>query len=133
MSRKLQDSSNLSAKLALRRYYLQKYHADGPVRVFDACQGDGVIWSALAEEFKVDVFGCDIKRKKGRLKGNSVAVIGAEGFKADIIDIDTYGSPFQHLFALMRTLTDATTVFATFGINSAYVTRIPDEMAMASG
>lgn len=50
MTRKT-DNSNLGAKLDLRRYFLRKYHGEEPAHVLDCCQGDGVIWARLRQEF----------------------------------------------------------------------------------
>lgn len=111
------DNANLPAKLALRRHYLRKYHAqDERIRVFECCQGEGVIWKHLADEFPVDVWGVDVKPKKGRLKIDSVRVLQQPGLNRDVIDIDTYGSPWQHWFALLPNITRPTTVFLTLGL-----------------
>ncbi len=74
------DNSNLASKLALRRYFLDKYHADGPANVMDCCQGDGVIWRELRKQVSVaSYWGIDKKAKKGRIKLDSVRVLGQPG------------------------------------------------------
>lgn len=111
------DNANLGSKLALRRYMLDKYHADGHARVFDCCQGSGVIWGELRKTHKIGHYwGVDEKAKAGRLKIDSVKVLQQPDFRADVIDIDTYGSPWRHWNALMGSLTDSATVFLTIGL-----------------
>lgn len=109
------DNDNLPAKLALRRHFLSRYHVDDPPRVFDACQGSGVIWKHLRAEFKVATYwGVDLKRKSGRLKVDSAELIAA-GLSENVIDVDTYGSPWAHWVAILKTTRAPRTVFLTIG------------------
>lgn len=112
------DNHNPEAKLALRRYFLQKYHVAKPPRVMDCFQGSGILWSQLANEFTMDAYwGMDIKPKPGRLKIDSARVLQQNGWSADIVDLDAYGSPWQHWMNLCRTFQgDAVTVFLTIGM-----------------
>tara|TARA_R110000851_G_scaffold120002_2_gene248117 strand:- start:7673 stop:8263 length:591 start_codon:yes stop_codon:yes gene_type:complete len=113
------DNDNLPAKIAVRRHLLQRYHADGDIRVFDACQGSGVIWKKLREEFKVSSYwGSDLKRKSGRITRDSVDLLAA-GLSENVIDVDTYGSPWGHWLEILKNLTAPTTVFLTIGLKSA--------------
>lgn len=110
------DNSDLQAKLDLRRHFLNKYHKDKPPRVLDCCQGDGVIWSTLRREFAIaSYWGVDIKRKDGRLKIDSARILSQPGWTQDIIDIDTYGSPWKHYSAIKHTISKPATVFLTIG------------------
>lgn len=114
-SRKV-DNSNLPAKLALRRYMLDKYHADGGVSVLDCCQGSGVIWGRLRKEYDVPSYwGVDVKPKKGRLKIDSARILAQPGWSQCVIDIDTYGSPWKHWMAMLPNVTRPITVFLTIG------------------
>jgi hypothetical protein len=109
------DNHNPEAKLALRRYFLDKYHPDGSARVFDCCQGGAVMWTTLRRTHPVQSYwGVDVKPKKGRLKIDSIRVL-QQGVKQDVIDVDTYGSPWKHWFALLQNLNEAKTVFLTIG------------------
>lgn len=111
------DNSHLAAKLELRRHFLRKFHADGtPICVFDACQGDGVIWRALRKEFPVaSYWGVDLKPKPGRLKIDSLAVLEIGGLTENVIDIDTYGMPWNHWTRILANIKGPTTVFMTLG------------------
>lgn len=110
------DNHNLKAKLDLRRYFLTKYHSERPARVIDCCQGSGLLWSTLRREFKTDRYwGLDLKPKKGRLKIDSSRVLAQAGLDYDVIDIDTYGSPWKHWGALLPNICQPTTVFLTIG------------------
>lgn len=109
------DNDNLPAKLALRRHFLTTYHESGTARVFDACQGGGVIWKRLRAEIPVATYwGTDLKRKSGRLNTDSVALLEA-GLTDDVIDVDTYGSPWAHWVAILKNVKGPTTVFLTIG------------------
>jgi len=114
-SNKKTDNSRLRTKLELRRYYLRKYHSKPP-RVFDACQGEGIIWEYLQQEFECQSYwGVDEKPALGRLKINSARVLGPPGWDFDVIDIDTYGSPWKHWIAMLPYILRPVTVFLTIG------------------
>lgn len=110
------DNSDLGAKLDLRRYFLRKYHGDDPPQVLDCCQGEGLLWKRLREEFNLaSYWGIDIKPKKGRLKLDSVRLLQQPGWPQNVIDVDTYGSPWKHWEALLEHIRRPTTVFLTAG------------------
>ena len=110
------DNGDLGAKLKLRKYFLEKYHVRTPPRVFDCCQGEGKIWSTLREEFQTaEYWGVDKKPKKGRLNIDSLRVLGQTGWEADVVDIDTYGSPWKHWVAMLPNIRGPLTVFLTVG------------------
>lgn len=108
------DNSNLETKLELRRHFLRKYHADGS-RVLDCCQGRGVIWRQLRSEFKIiSYWGLDLKPRRGRLRADSRKLLAERsGLREDIIDVDTYGSPWTHWLNLLPGVKKPTTVFLT--------------------
>ena len=111
------DNGNLPAKLYLRRYFLDKYHAGEPLRVMDCCQGDGHIWRQLRKEYNVETyFGIDIKPCTGRLKTDSLRVLRQPGWPENVIDVDTYGSPIKHLRAIVANIDKPLTVFLTYGM-----------------
>lgn len=111
------DNANLAGKLALRRHFLRTYHAAEPARVFDCCQGSGVIWKTLRAEFEIaSYWGVDVKEKKGRLKIRSERVIGQRGMVENVIDVDTYGSPWRHWAAILPVVDRPITVFLTLGL-----------------
>ena len=115
MARKT-DNSNLAAKIKLRRYFLRKYHADRPPDVLDCCQGEGILWEQLQQEFAVRTYwGVDVKARKGRLKLNSVRILEQAGWPQNVIDVDTYGSPWKHWEAIVANVIQPTTVFLTIG------------------
>jgi hypothetical protein len=111
------DNANLASKLLLRRTMLQRHHAKGGVRVFDCCQGSGVIWQHLRKEFPVETYwGVDVKPKKGRLKIDSRKVVCQPDLRANVIDVDTYGMPWDHWAGLLPNIVEPTTVFLTIGL-----------------
>jgi hypothetical protein len=111
------DNANLASKLELRRHMLRRHHADGDIRVFDCCQGSGVLWGKLREEFPVKSYwGVDVKPKRGRLKIDSRRVVCQPGLQCNVIDIDTYGMPWDHWVGLLPNIVEPTTVFLTVGL-----------------
>jgi len=111
------DNHNPAAKLDLRRHFLQKYHSDEPARVLDCCMGSGLLWGELKAEFEVESYlGLDLKAKKGRLKIDSARYLQAGGWDHDVIDVDTYGSPWKHWFAILEQAQQSVTVFLTIGL-----------------
>lgn len=115
VKREKTDNSHLESKLELRRYFLHKYHTADKANVFDCCQGSGKLWERLRDEFDVDYWGVDLKPQKGRLKLDSVRFLATEGWNHNVIDIDTYGSPWKHWFAMLPNVQRSTTVFLTYG------------------
>jgi hypothetical protein len=112
------DNDNFGAKLTLRRHFLRRYHVtpDGqPTRVFDACQATGQLWKALRGEFGVQYFGVDLTPQKGRLKIDSTRVLATPGWSFDVVDVDTYGSPWAQWEQVLRHGRAPVTVFLTIG------------------
>jgi hypothetical protein len=109
------DNHNPLGKLALRRYFLERYHGDGSATVFDCCQGGGLMWTELRKSIKVaSYWGVDLKRKKGRLSIDSVRIL-EQGVSQNVIDVDSYGSPWKHWREILPRLQGPTTVFLTIG------------------
>lgn len=109
------DNSHLQAKLDLRRYFLETYHQEQEIRVLDCCQGSGVIWSILRQEFELAAYwGVDVKQKEGRLKIDSRHLMRAASTRT-VVDIDTYGSPWVHWLEMIPYIAQPTTVFLTIG------------------
>ncbi|MEN6533788.1 MAG: hypothetical protein ABFD89_09015 [Bryobacteraceae bacterium] len=115
-SQKKTDNAFLEAKLSLRRHMLQKYHAQKRVRVFDACQGSGVLWAHLRREFQCEYWGVDVKPKPGRLTIQSERLLDLPGWDFDVIDVDTYGEPWKHWQGICKHGSHALTVFLTIGL-----------------
>jgi len=115
MPTKKTDNGNLREKLFLRRHFIEKYHRPGPFAVIDACAGSGVIWQTLRRQYDCSYWPLDVKPARGRLAVDSVRVLAQAGWKADIVDIDTYGSPWKHWLAMLPNAPLPLTVFVTIG------------------
>lgn len=110
------DNHDPRAKLNLRRYFLEKYHPQGTACVLDCCMGSGFIWNEIRKSWRVNAYvGLDVKPKKGRLKIDSSRYLSAGGWTHDLIDIDTYGSPWRHWLAVCDKGQVGCTVFLTIG------------------
>jgi len=132
MSKKT-DNTSIEAKLALRRYFLQKYHLDEPPSVLDCCQGKGILWRRLQQEFTVaDYWGVDEKPKRGRLRIDSIKILAQPGWPQNVVDVDTYGSPWKHWLAMLPNVSRPMTVFLTLGVGGPGRIRLgkPELLAM---
>lgn len=110
------DNNNPKPKLDLRRHFLRRYHADGSARVMDCCSGGGLLWHALRREFVVaSYWALDTKPKRGRLAIDSSRVLAQSGWSENVIDIDTYGFPWNHYAAALASVAGPTTFFLTVG------------------
>lgn len=109
------DNSGLKEKLELRRWFLRE-RLDAPISVVDCCQGDGIIWGVLRQEFEVSSYwGMDLKKRKGRLRLDSTRYLSLGSLRENVIDIDTYGAPWDHWLALLPNVSRQTVVFLTIG------------------
>lgn len=111
------DNRALGPKLELRRHFLRRFHGEAPPRVFDACQGSGLLWSHLRAEHPVARYwGVDVKPKRGRLAVDSARVLAQPDWDFDVIDCDTYGSPWVHWRSVLEQMpAHPVTVFLTIG------------------
>lgn len=134
MSKKT-DNAHPAVKLALRRYFLDKYHVTEPADVLDCCQGDGLIWRQLMREgYKpIGYWGVDLKPKRGRVRVDSVKILGQRGWQQNVIDIDTYGSPWPHWMAMLPHVSHPVTVFLTIGVGGPGRIRLGREELDAMG
>ncbi|HEY7233877.1 MAG TPA: hypothetical protein VH539_06985 [Gemmatimonadaceae bacterium] len=114
-SDKREDNSDPSKKLQIRRHFLSRYHANTVPVVLDCCQAEARLWTTLRREFTVKYWGVDRVGKRGRLTIDSVRLLAQPGLPYDVIDVDTYGSPWQHWTTLLPNLRRPTTVFLTLG------------------
>jgi hypothetical protein len=103
--------------------------------VLDCCQGSGILWSRLRAEFPCDSYlGLDLKAQKGRLRLDSARYLALPGWDHDVVDIDTWGSPWNHYFNLLPNLMGPTTVFLTIGQRiTGTVGRMADDALGALG
>lgn len=120
----------MSVKVDLRLHFLRSYH-EGDARVFDACQGSGHVWKEVRKHFCVKSYwGTDKKKKPGRLAVDSSRLL-ARGVSDNVVDIDTYGSPFDHWLNMLPYVNQPTTVFLTIGIQGIGI--MPDRVKQFIG
>lgn len=109
------DNSHLGWKLVLRRAMLAAHHPD-PVDVLDCCQGKGLLWQQLRQEVAVrSYWGLDTKPKKGRLRVDSARILEGGRWSQNVLDVDTWGSPWRHWVAALPHIRRPTTLFLTIG------------------
>ena len=112
---KPEDNANASGKLTLRRYVHDRYHRDTTPVVLDCCQAEMKLWGTLRQEYDVRYWGVDKVKKPGRLTIDSTRLLNKRGLPYDVIDVDTYGSPWVHWVTMLPNLVKPTTVFLTVG------------------
>jgi hypothetical protein len=70
----------------------------------------------LREEFELSSYlGLDVKPKAGRLKIDSARFLAQAGWSQNVVDVDTYGSPWRHWVAMLPRIARPTTAFLTIG------------------
>jgi len=112
------DNRNLSAKVALRRHVLD---ANGitSCRVLDLFAGEGHIWKAMAKHITLETY-MPVDRKP-RMAGTVKATITPRFLSAldltrfNVIDVDTYGEPWEFYLQLLGQITTPSAVFLTCG------------------
>lgn len=113
------DNGDPAAKIALRRYFLDKYHAGKPYTVCDACAGFGGLRRAIAKTNPPGRYvGYDRRATTAKVTvvGDSIDALSRPGLDYDVVDIDTYGEPYDHLVAALANLAPGErTIFLTIG------------------
>jgi len=113
------DNSNIGPKLLVRRHFLREFHRDDPARVLDCFAGEGVLWRILRSEFNVDSYvGIDQKRKRGLIAADSLRILRAGKYTENVIDLDAYGSPWEHFDQVVKKCHHSVTVFLTYGFRN---------------
>ncbi len=121
------DNFNLGTKLELRRMMLGPFAKDFPLRVMDCCAGSRKIWTALRAEFPVAQYlAMNRKRTRGGLRLDSVRWLREVGITASVVDIDTYGEPWDHFFAVCHSdcPQPEILVFLTIGMGMGVLGRV---------
>lgn len=107
------DNKAMAEKLAIRLHFLRKYHS-GNAKVFDCCQGACLIWSTIRKDIDVKSYwGVDLKVRKGRVSMNSVEVLRRK-LTDNVIDVDTYGEPWEHWLTMLPNISQPTSIFLTW-------------------
>lgn len=110
------DNADVEPKLDLRRHFLTKYLPTGrKAVVLDCCQAGGLLWRTLRTEYAVTYWGVDRVPRKGRLAIDSARLLLAPSLAYDVVDVDTYGSPWQHWSNLLPNVARPMIVFLTLG------------------
>jgi len=116
------DNSHLAVKLEIRRRICGALGE--PLAVLDCCAAAGVIWRRLRAELPVERY-VPIDRKPDRaavpetLRLDSRAALERMDLAAfNVVDVDTYGEPWDHWLTACRRIARRTAVFLTHGFVS---------------
>jgi hypothetical protein len=117
------DNRRLDLKLQLRRMVLE-YLDLRQVAVLDLCAGSGEVWRSMRQFVKVGEYvPVDISpRMPGTLHGDVMDPRFLSAFdlsRFSVVDIDTYGEPWQPWRHVFERLTRRTAVFLTHGAVSS--------------
>lgn len=134
MQQRKTDNKSLNDKLAIRRMICGQ--VKGPLRVLDLFCGTGRIWSSMRRHFPIETYTPVDKdcRQPGTLRMNITprTVRAFNPAEFNVIDIDTYGEPWEIWSALATNgIAPGTAVFFTFG--HACAGRISYWLRAASG
>ena len=72
------------------------------------------IWTQLRKEFRIEYLALDLKHKERRLVMDSLRYLQNPNWRHDVIDLDAYGSPWQHWKEVLNHGTSCV-VFLTVG------------------
>ena len=112
------DNHSLADKVRLREIVCRELGE--PLKVLDLFAGEGWIWKRLRRSLEISTYTpVDIRpRQPGTIRmdvtGRSVVAFNPDCF--NVIDIDTYGDPWEIWDALRRRLTRRSAVFITHGM-----------------
>lgn len=100
------DNHYLADKVALRCKY-SPWLDDRPLRVLDVCGGHGVVWRCVMAETgrKIARHAIDKRTDLSEMHwhGDNLAVIqSVDVSDYDVVDIDAYGTPAEHLMLLSQ-------------------------------
>jgi hypothetical protein len=119
-SNKKTDNRNLELKVAVRKLTIERAGFDR-LRVLDLCAGVGKIWARMRTHYPVDAYTpCDrAPRMPGVIRGEAERLVEAFDLRRfNVIDIDTYGEPWECWLKVAETLTEPVAVFLTCGATS---------------
>lgn len=99
MSRVLTESSHAAAKVHLRLSFLPK---KSKINVLDLFSADGGLWEAVKKKTPIKINTLRIEKLPGKsgiyLQGNNLQFMESLDLSTfDVIDIDAFGVPTQHL------------------------------------
>lgn len=113
------NNSNLELKVDLRRTVL-KAAGFKDLRILNLYAGGGEIWTPLRSEFHfASYMPCDLKpQMPGTLKANvtPLFVEAIAGGNFNVVDIDTYGEPWEIWASVAKRIKYRTAIFLTHGV-----------------
>jgi len=100
------DNSKLNEKVALRLMALNEIVKED-IEVLEVFGGNGVCWRNVAKSTNKRIKTTRIDKKEGLsgeyIRGDNLKILPSLNFeKYDIIDVDAYGIPFEHLDLLFQ-------------------------------
>lgn len=100
------DNSKLNEKVALRLMTLNEITKED-IEVLEIFGGNGVCWRNVAKSTNKRIKTTRIDKKEGLsgeyIRGDNLKILPSLNFeKYDIIDVDAYGIPFEHLDLLFQ-------------------------------
>src|SRR5580658_2138961 len=117
MSRLKTDNASLKEKVDLRVDLCSRIN--GPLRVLDLFAGEGRVWSGVKSVLEVSTYTPvdEAPRQPGTIKFviNSRTVKAFDVSRFNVIDIDTYGEPWEVFGAIAENIKPGSAIFLTYG------------------
>jgi hypothetical protein len=111
------DNHNLNQKVALRRIICTQLAE--PLRVLDLFAGEGKLWTEMRKTFTLASYTpVDEKpRQPGaiKMKVDARTVRAFDPKQFNVLDLDSYGEPWEIFAALLPNIQPGTAVFLTYG------------------
>ena len=117
-NRRKTNNSAKEVKIELRKKVVEAIDKEF-ISVLDAFGGSGFLWKTmkLTEERKIEVLSIDKYNKKADIRGENLKVIPSLDLsRFDIIDLDSYGCPYNQIKAVVKnkTLANHTYIIYTY-------------------
>ncbi len=120
------DNHSLRQKIDLRRQICALL--EQPLRVLDLYAGEGRVWSGAKEFCAIEAYTpVDQKPRMSGVIKMTVSARTVRGFdlsRFNVVDVDSYGEPWEVWGELARMITGQTAVFLTHGYVSRSSTMI---------
>lgn len=115
--KKQTENSNLPLKLLIRKKIINEAKFD-QLHIIDCCTAKEMIWENLKKHYDISSYlPFDIKPQlPGTIKMDSKEALRQMSLSDyNVIDIDTFGEPWEHFYEIINKINQKTAVFLTYG------------------
>jgi len=122
------DNAFLCTKVNLRRNVIKKHFNKSSFNILNCCAAKNKVWRSLDEFYNTSIIHLDLNPQfDGVIKCDANDYVQNNDLsKFDIIDIDTYGSPWDIFFNSIKSCTGTTVFFLTWGRTEKNLFNVPN-------